>query len=53
MVDKFSMMSFFILSNKENDATHISKSYFNEVARLHGIPRLIVLDRHTNFHSHF
>jgi len=31
-------MSHFIPCNRTNDATHISKLYFQQMARLHGIP---------------
>ena len=53
MVDRFFQMSHFIQCNKTNDVTLIVELYYNEVTRLHGIPRSIVSNRDTKFLSHF
>jgi len=52
IADRFSKMAHFIASHKANDASYIVDLYFEEVIRLHRVPKTIMCDKDTQFLSH-
>ena len=49
VVEIFSNMAHFVPCKKSNDATRVASLFFQEIVRLHELPRSITFDRDTRF----
>jgi hypothetical protein len=53
VVDRLTKSAHFIPVKTNNSSTVLSELYMSRIVCLHGVPKKIVLDRGTQFTSHF
>lgn len=53
VVDRFSKMTLFIPCKITYDVVHIEKLFFKDIVRLHGLLKIIVLDKDKMFKGYF
>jgi len=53
VVEKLTKATHFVPVKSTHKATNIAEIYMKEIARLHGVPKAIVLDRDSKFTSNF
>ena len=53
VVDRFSKIAHFLLCSCTSDAFRVAKIFFDDVVKLHRLPKIIVADRDVKFTSYF